>query len=210
MGGLAGGRLGLSHGCVVGSMISHRCHRRHPVVTDFRHKPDWAFGRLKFVSHRWFEGSGSNMFISVRKLFRTVKRLCSEDSWGLPNPRAVVLNLPHTAVLRYIKLFCCYFITVILLLLWIMMYISDMQDIWFVTPVTGSFTTAPHTYTQRGLNTQVEIHCSGGSNSRLTIKQAFFLSVGQNAVLQWMNPGADLWFQHLFTGQAERRVALWV
>jgi hypothetical protein len=54
--------------------------------------------------------------------------------------RPVVLNLPNAVTLWYsssycgdpqiIKLFGCYFITVILLLLWIVVKISNTQNIW--------------------------------------------------------------------------------
>ena len=63
----------------------------------------------------------------------------------------LVLRWPPT-----IKLLHCYFITVILLLLWIVMRISQMQVIWYATPVKGPFDPLP----QRCHDLQVENHCS--------------------------------------------------
>lgn len=45
--------------------------------------------------------------------------------------------------------FRCYFIHVILLLLWIVMEIADMWDIWYVTPVKRSFTSHKAVMTHR-------------------------------------------------------------
>lgn len=67
-------------------VISHRCHCRQPVVTDFRHKPDWADGRLKSMSHRWSEGGRSNMFVSVRMTgLQDSEKLSSEAPQGPPS-----------------------------------------------------------------------------------------------------------------------------
>jgi hypothetical protein len=46
-------------------------------------------------------------------------------------------TVPHAVVTPAIKLFRCYFITVILLPLWVTMWISDMQGIWYVTLPRG-------------------------------------------------------------------------
>lgn len=79
-----------------------------------------------------------------------------------PLHRGSLLTLSYD-LLRTFRVLCwvqlqtfshCYFIAVSLLLVWIIMHISYVQDIWHITLAKGSFTP------KRGCYPQVEIHCS--------------------------------------------------
>lgn len=61
----------------------------------------------------------------------TWERWLSKDTRDALSPLLWPINtVPHTAVTPNHKIFCHYFIIVLLLLVWIIVYICDMQDTW--------------------------------------------------------------------------------